>query len=80
MIVRLCHDSTFTIVGLSYAALEDLVSAYDAFPFFSDGDLYDEQDQIAPLRAALSVMPALAESDGHIEPNRSESHPFDQAG
>lgn len=74
MIVKRTRDDTFIIVGLTYAALEDLVSAYDSLSFYyPPDDLYDVQDQIEPLRQALRVMPALTESDD----NRDQTVTFD---
>lgn len=78
MIVRRTLDGTFTIVGITYAALEDLVSAYDGnVSFYRAGDdfldLYDDQDQIEPLRQALlSANAGITDSEGEIVQNSPE--------
>lgn len=69
MIVKRARDDTFIIVGLTYAALEDLISAYDIF-ICPDDDLYDEQDQIEPLRRAIR---SFTQSDD----NRDQTVTFD---
>lgn len=58
MIVKRMRDGTYTIVGMTYALLEDLVSAYDNAPVFlfsfSDPDLYGCDDPAEPLRKAIA--------------------------
>lgn len=56
MVVIEAYDGSFVITGMTYAELEDLVTAHDSSPissFIFDFELYGDQDPIQPMRDAL---------------------------